>query len=227
MTHYTSTTRIALLYYRRTVSGLPDVNVRGKESPLVLKPAPAKVACENRQIAGSSIRKRHPLSAGAPHIDVSEAEVKGAGGEKGGYTSSRRRCSDGGACGIAGRKKDAQHKNEGRYCEDSDLEIDNNGAERSLRGIAVGRRMGSSWAATRGDGPRPCSPVSSPPRRGWVSIASLTCATSSTASARIPRTDSPNCSPTSVGRGIPPPWPPDHCLHCQPCAATAIRTQGR
>jgi transposase len=27
-----------------------------------------------------------------------------------------------------------------RYCEDGDLEIDNNGAERSLRGIAVGRR---------------------------------------------------------------------------------------
>ena len=27
-----------------------------------------------------------------------------------------------------------------RYCNDGDLEIDNNGAERSLRGIAVGRR---------------------------------------------------------------------------------------
>ena len=27
-----------------------------------------------------------------------------------------------------------------RYCSDGDLEIDNNGAERSLRGIAVGRR---------------------------------------------------------------------------------------
>jgi hypothetical protein len=27
-----------------------------------------------------------------------------------------------------------------RYCEDGDLEIDNNGAERSLRGIAVGRK---------------------------------------------------------------------------------------
>jgi hypothetical protein len=27
-----------------------------------------------------------------------------------------------------------------RYCEDGDLEIDNNGAERSLRGVAVGRR---------------------------------------------------------------------------------------
>ena len=27
-----------------------------------------------------------------------------------------------------------------RYCDDGDLEIDNNGAERSLRGIAVGRR---------------------------------------------------------------------------------------
>ncbi len=26
-----------------------------------------------------------------------------------------------------------------RYCEDGDLEIDNNGADRSLRGIAVGR----------------------------------------------------------------------------------------
>jgi hypothetical protein len=28
----------------------------------------------------------------------------------------------------------------GRYCEDGDLEIDNNGAERSLRGVAVGRK---------------------------------------------------------------------------------------
>lgn len=27
-----------------------------------------------------------------------------------------------------------------RYCEDGALEIDNNGAERSLRGVAVGRR---------------------------------------------------------------------------------------
>ena len=27
-----------------------------------------------------------------------------------------------------------------RYCDDGDLEIDNNGAERSLRGIAVGRK---------------------------------------------------------------------------------------
>ena len=27
-----------------------------------------------------------------------------------------------------------------RYCEDGDLEIDNNGTERSLRGIAVGRK---------------------------------------------------------------------------------------
>jgi transposase len=27
-----------------------------------------------------------------------------------------------------------------RYCEDGDLEIDNNGAERSLRGIAIGRK---------------------------------------------------------------------------------------
>ena len=27
-----------------------------------------------------------------------------------------------------------------RYCHDGDLEIDNNGAERSLRGVAVGRR---------------------------------------------------------------------------------------
>jgi len=26
-----------------------------------------------------------------------------------------------------------------RYCQDGDLEIDNNGAERSLRGVAVGR----------------------------------------------------------------------------------------
>jgi len=27
-----------------------------------------------------------------------------------------------------------------RYCEDGDLEIDNNGTERSLRGVAVGRK---------------------------------------------------------------------------------------
>jgi len=27
-----------------------------------------------------------------------------------------------------------------RYCDDGDLEIDNNGAERSLRGVAIGRK---------------------------------------------------------------------------------------
>jgi hypothetical protein len=35
-----------------------------------------------------------------------------------------------------------------RYCEDGDLEIHNNGAERSLRGIAVGRR---NWTFYGGD----------------------------------------------------------------------------
>jgi transposase len=36
-----------------------------------------------------------------------------------------------------------------RYCEDGDLEIDNNGAERSLRGVAVGRR---NWTFFGSDG---------------------------------------------------------------------------
>jgi transposase len=35
-----------------------------------------------------------------------------------------------------------------RYCEDGELEIDNNGAERSLRGIAVGRK---NWMFFRSD----------------------------------------------------------------------------
>jgi transposase len=37
-----------------------------------------------------------------------------------------------------------------RYCEDGDLEIDNNGAERSLRGFAVGRRNWSFFGSDRG-----------------------------------------------------------------------------
>jgi len=36
-----------------------------------------------------------------------------------------------------------------RYCNDGDLEIDNNGAERSLRGIAVGRK---NWNFYGSDG---------------------------------------------------------------------------
>lgn len=36
-----------------------------------------------------------------------------------------------------------------RYCDDGDLEIDNNGAERSLRGVAVGRR---NWTFFGSDG---------------------------------------------------------------------------
>jgi transposase len=37
-----------------------------------------------------------------------------------------------------------------RYCEDGDLEIDNNGAERSLRGIAVGRRNWTFYGSDHG-----------------------------------------------------------------------------
>ena len=37
-----------------------------------------------------------------------------------------------------------------RYCEDGDLEIDNNGAERSLRGIAVGRRNWTFYGSDNG-----------------------------------------------------------------------------
>jgi transposase len=37
-----------------------------------------------------------------------------------------------------------------RYCQDGDLEIDNNGAERSLRGIAVGRRNWMFFGSDRG-----------------------------------------------------------------------------
>jgi transposase len=37
-----------------------------------------------------------------------------------------------------------------RYCDDGDLEIDNNGAERSLRGIAVGRRNWSFLGSDNG-----------------------------------------------------------------------------
>jgi len=41
-----------------------------------------------------------------------------------------------------------------RYAEDGDLEIDNNGAERSLRGVAVGRKNWMFLAATTADGLR-------------------------------------------------------------------------
>jgi hypothetical protein len=37
-----------------------------------------------------------------------------------------------------------------RYCEDGDLEIDNNGAERSLRGVAVGRKNWMFFGSDRG-----------------------------------------------------------------------------
>lgn len=37
-----------------------------------------------------------------------------------------------------------------RYCEDGDLEIDNNGAERSLRGVAIGRRNWMFFGSDRG-----------------------------------------------------------------------------
>jgi len=37
-----------------------------------------------------------------------------------------------------------------RYCEDGDLEIDNNGAERSLRGFAVGRRNWTFFGSDNG-----------------------------------------------------------------------------
>ncbi len=37
-----------------------------------------------------------------------------------------------------------------RYCDDGDLEIDNNGAERSLRGIAVGRRNWTFYGSDNG-----------------------------------------------------------------------------
>jgi hypothetical protein len=37
-----------------------------------------------------------------------------------------------------------------RYAEDGDLEIDNNGAERSLRGVAVGRRNWTFFGSDHG-----------------------------------------------------------------------------
>jgi hypothetical protein len=37
-----------------------------------------------------------------------------------------------------------------RYCEDGDLEIDNNGAERSLRGVAVGRKNWMFYGSDNG-----------------------------------------------------------------------------
>jgi len=37
-----------------------------------------------------------------------------------------------------------------RYCEDGDLEIDNNAAERSLRGIAVGRNNRTFFGSDNG-----------------------------------------------------------------------------
>lgn len=42
-----------------------------------------------------------------------------------------------------------------RHTEDGDLEIDNNGAERSLRGIAVGRKNWMSYGSDNGGEPPP------------------------------------------------------------------------
>jgi hypothetical protein len=37
-----------------------------------------------------------------------------------------------------------------RYCDDGDLDIDNNGAERSLRGVAVGRKNWMFYGSDKG-----------------------------------------------------------------------------
>jgi len=73
-----------------------------------------------------------------------------------------------------------------RYCEDGDLEIDNNGAERSLRGVAVGRK---NWMFLGSDtGGRTTtvltSRIATAKRVGLDPLPP--CATSSSASAPIP-----------------------------------------
>lgn len=47
-----------------------------------------------------------------------------------------------------------------RYSEDGDLEIDNTGTQRSLRGVAVGRGNWMFLAATSAAEPQPCCAVS-------------------------------------------------------------------
>jgi hypothetical protein len=54
-----------------------------------------------------------------------------------------------------------------RYCEDGDLEIDNN---RTERGVAVGATTGFSLAAIRAAPRRRCCGVSWPPISAWESI---------------------------------------------------------
>ena len=97
-----------------------------------------------------------------------------------------------------------------RYAGDGDLEIDNNGAERSLRGVAVGRKnwlfFGSDYGrATPSLRPHPpcCIPVQSV-RGSLTKFTTLIrlpiCGASSNASALILSADLPICSPTSGRR---------------------------
>jgi len=85
-----------------------------------------------------------------------------------------------------------------RYCEDGDLEIDNNGAERSLRGIAVGRRnwmfYGSDNGGRTGGGPDQLHHHVQKTRHRSVRLSAPT---SSNASAPIPAAGSKSCFPTN------------------------------
>ena len=84
-----------------------------------------------------------------------------------------------------------------RYCEDGDLEIDNNRTERSIRGVAVGRNnwifFGSDQGGHTAALPRRYRGVSWPRASGWESIPTPGSKMSSRGSLPIPSPGSPNC----------------------------------
>ena len=94
-----------------------------------------------------------------------------------------------------------------RYTEDGDLEIDNNGAERSLRGVAVGRRNWTFFGSD--DGGHTAAVLTSliATASGITSIRSHICATCSHASALTRKTDSRSCCPTTGSRNWRPARP--------------------
>src|SRR2546425_6656567 len=73
-----------------------------------------------------------------------------------------------------------------RYCEDGDLEIDNNATERAIRSVAVGRNNWVFFGSDHGGNTAEYCGASRPLVSGWVSIPSPGSTTSSPASLPTP-----------------------------------------
>ena len=79
-----------------------------------------------------------------------------------------------------------------RYCEDGDLEIDNNATERAIRGVAVGRNNWMFFGSDQGGKPLLCCGASWHPASGSEWILSPGSKTFFPALPPIPSPGSPN-----------------------------------